>query len=145
MRAVHTEHSSPEDLYTDISQAAVRAVNDIKNFKACIEEPVNQEVLKDARQSREKSGEGIKSWLVTQHPNWLEKSVVTGVKELRLEEEAVTDTEGNGDNVQEDIPAIVAKFKEQHIGIEVTMNPEGSELNVCTLPRTIDNGSILSL
>ncbi|MCJ1243279.1 hypothetical protein MMC30_000476 [Trapelia coarctata] len=135
MRAVHTEHSSPEDLYTDISQAAVRAVDDIKSFTAYIEESANQEVLKNARQSREKSGEGIKSWLVTQHPNWLERTVVTGVKELKLEEEAATDAENNGDNVQEDIPAIVAKFKEQHAEIDVAMNPEGSMLTV-SLPSS---------
>ena len=145
MRAVHTEHSSPEDLYTGISHAALKAVNDIKSFTACIEEPRNQEVLTNARQRREKSGEGIKSWLVTQHPNWLDKTVVTGVKELKLEEEAVSDAEGNGDNIQEDIPAIVAKFKEQHAEIEVAMNPEGSNLNVCILCGIIDNDDMLSL
>jgi len=145
IRALHTQHSSPEDLYADIERAAMRTVNDIKIFIACMEEPTKQDVLKTARQSREKSGEGIKSWLVNQHPNWLEKTVETGVKELNIEEDAVSDAERYGDNVQEDIPTIVAKFKEQHAGIDVALNPEGTKLNVRKLPSIVGDDSMLSL
>lgn len=145
MRAVHTQHSSPEDLYADVERAAMEAVHDIKTFIACMEEPTNQDVLTAARQSRGKSGEGIKSWLVNQHPSWLEKTVETGVKELKIEEDALSDAEKHGDNVQEDIPAIVAKFKERHGGIELALNPEGTKLNVRKLPSIVGDDSVLSL
>lgn len=145
MRAVHAQYASPEDLYASIERAALRAVNDIKTFTACIEEPTNQDVLKNARQSRGKSAKGIKSWFVTQHPHWLEKTVETGVKELKIEEDAVSDAERYGDNVQEDIHAIVAKFKEQHTGIDVALNSEGTKLNVRRLPSIVGDDGMLSL
>lgn len=145
MRAVHAQHSSPEDLYASIERAAMRAVNDIKTFTACIEEPTNQDVLRNARQSQGKSAKGIKSWLVTQHPHWLEKTVETGVKELKIEEDAVSDAERYGDSVQEDIHAIVAKFKEQHAGIDVALNSEGTKLNVRRLPSIVGDDGMLSL
>lgn len=145
MRAVHAQPSSPENLYASIERAAMRAVNDIKTFTACMEEPTNQDVLQNARQSRGNSAKGIKSWLVTQHPNWLEKTVETGVKELKIEEDAVSDAERYGHNVQEDIPAIVAKFKEQHAGIDVALNSEGTKLNVRKLPSIVGDDGMLSL
>lgn len=145
MRAVHTQPFSPEELYIAIQQAASKAVEDIKIFTTCIEEPANQQVLTNARQSREMSGEDIKSWLVTQHPGWLEKTVETGVKELKLEEEAAAEPEGKVENTEEDVATIVARFGEEHPDIDVTVNPEGSNLIVRLLSIILVDDRMLSL
>jgi hypothetical protein len=98
MRSVHNDHASPEDLYADISQTAMKSVENIKTFTAYVASPESQEILLKARDAREKSGDGVASWLVTQHPNWLDRPATNRVKDAKVEEEGDKGTPGGVTN-----------------------------------------------
>ena len=129
MRAIHVEHSSPEELYTDISRTAVKAVTNIRNFTAVLQEPHNQAVLLKAKESDAGSNDGIMTWLVTQHPKWLDK-LENETKELRLDGGAGQDGDDGEELQQEDVPTVISKFREQHTNLEITIDQERQVLQV---------------
>ena len=129
MRTIHVEHSSPEELYTDISRTAVKAVTNIKNFIAVLQEPYSQEVLLKAKESHAESNEGIMTWLVTQHPKWLDK-LEDDTKDLRLDVGAGQNGDKGEELEQEDVPTIISKFQEEHTNLGITIDQEHRTLQV---------------
>ena len=129
MRAMHVEHSSPEELYLDISQTAVKAVTNIKSFTTVLQEPYSQEVLLKAKKSRAESNEGIMTWLVTQHPKWLVK-LEDDTKELRLDAGLRQDGDKQEQAGQEDMRTIILKFREENTTVDITIDQERQALHV---------------
>lgn len=66
------KQSSPESLYSQFSQVATNAVKDVQDFTELIEGDRSQEILKKAKSSRAEKPDGIRGWMVTEHPDWLE-------------------------------------------------------------------------
>lgn len=64
--------SSPETLYAQFSHVAMTASNDVQEFAKLVECHQSQEILTKANGSRAENSEGIKGWMVTEHPDWLE-------------------------------------------------------------------------
>lgn len=67
-----TTQSSPEILYLQFLHVATNTAKDIQDFTNLIEGDRSQEVLKKAKRSRAEHPEGIRGWMVTEHPDWLE-------------------------------------------------------------------------
>lgn len=131
MRTMHGGHRSREDLYTAISQSAVGAVASVKGFTARIKDLESQHILLKANESRAKNNEGVVDWLVTQHPNWLDRTVENGVKELKFDEQ--DGFEGDiADQVSlQDATEILNKFQDEHPRVDISMDQEAQALNVC--------------
>ncbi len=74
-RVVHPmliKQSSPESLYSQFSQVATDTTNDIQEFVKLIEGDRSQEILNKARSSRVENAQGIRGWMATDRPDWLE-------------------------------------------------------------------------
>ena len=67
-----TAQSSPVTFYSQFLQVATKTAKEIQDFTTMIEGDQSQEVLKKAKRSRSENPEGIRGWLVTEHPDWLE-------------------------------------------------------------------------
>lgn len=67
-----TAQSSPVTFYSQFVQVASKTAKEIQDFTTMIEGDRSQEVLKKAKRSRAENPEGIRNWLVTEHPDWLE-------------------------------------------------------------------------
>ncbi|KAI9700811.1 MAG: hypothetical protein M1836_002180 [Candelina mexicana] len=66
-------HSSPEDLYDDFSKAAVTAATEIKDFRKIFEDRKTMLIFTNGSLSRRGNSEGISTWRVTEHPDWLDR------------------------------------------------------------------------
>lgn len=64
--------SSPVTFYSQFLQVATKTAKEIQDFTTMIEGDRSQEVLKKAKRRRSENPEGIRGWLVTEHPDWLE-------------------------------------------------------------------------
>ncbi|MCJ1401542.1 hypothetical protein MMC11_004758 [Xylographa trunciseda] len=124
MQVMHVEHASPQAFYTDMSQTAMKSITSIQSFSSLIKDSKSQGILIKANESRTKNDQGITGWLVTQHPDWLDRAVQDGVKELRLEEENDVNNESPGTISWEDATPVLDKFREKHPSIEVLMDHE---------------------
>ncbi|MCJ1390495.1 hypothetical protein MMC18_003355 [Xylographa bjoerkii] len=124
MQVMHVEHHSPEALYADISQTAMKSIASIQSFTSLMKDSKSQDVFVKANASRTKNNEGITWWLVTQHPDWLDRAVEEGVKELRLDEEDKANEESLSELSLEDATPVLDKFREEHPGIEIVMDHE---------------------
>ncbi|MCJ1472740.1 hypothetical protein MMC13_001389 [Lambiella insularis] len=137
MQTIHSDYRSPEDLYAAISQAAVAAVSGIKGFATLVREAKSQEILVKASESRVKNNEGVVDWLVTQHPDWLDRTVEEGVKQLRLDEDG-QESDIAGQVGQEDVTTVQNKFRDEHPGIDVSHDQGANTLNLhLPLPASI--------
>lgn len=67
-----TAQSSPVTFYSQFLQAATKTAKEIQDFTTMIEGDRSQEVLKKAKRRRSENPEGIRGWLVNEHPDWLE-------------------------------------------------------------------------
>lgn len=67
-----TTQSSPVTFYSQFVNVATKTAKDIQDFKNLVEGDRSQEMLKKAKRSRAENPEGIRGWMVTEHPDWLE-------------------------------------------------------------------------
>ena len=67
-----TNQSSPETFYSRFVHVATNTAKDIQEFSNLIKGDRSQEVLKKAKKSRDEHPEGIRGWMVNEHPDWLE-------------------------------------------------------------------------
>ena len=87
-------------------------------------------IMQRAEESRLQNAEGIMAWLVTQHDDWLDKSVEDNVRELRLTSEEVKDEDpGNGTNTEE-LRLLLKKFQDDHVEVEASLNEEDQKIEV---------------
>ena len=130
MQVMHVEQPSPETLYTDVSQSAKKSIASIQSFAILVKDSKSQEILVKANGSRMRNKEGITGWLVTQHPNWLDRAIENGVKEMRLDEAGDTNGENPSDVLLEDPTSILDKFREEHPGVDLSMVQESKSIKV---------------
>ncbi len=122
LRPIHAEPSSPETLFAEFHKAATGAVNNVKHFKALIQDQDSQQVLLRARESKAKNADGIQNWLVSQHADWLDVPLVRGAKELKIEEE---EKESTPVEIANDyVSSVVQAFKELNTSPEINVNEE---------------------
>ena len=72
LNPMFTVQSSPVTFYSQFVQIATKTAKEIQDFTHMIESDRSQEVLNKAKRSRAENPEGIKGWLVNEHPDWLE-------------------------------------------------------------------------
>ena len=72
-----------------MSRAATTAVKNIQNFQNTMRDVKSKEVLQRAKDSRAQNPDGIRTWEVTEHADWLETRAEVDVKELRIREKSV--------------------------------------------------------
>lgn len=72
LNPMFTVQSSPVTFYSQFFHSATKTAKEIKDFTEMIESDRSQEVFKKAKRSRAENPEGIRGWLVNEHPDWLE-------------------------------------------------------------------------
>ncbi|MCJ1431092.1 hypothetical protein MMC27_000442 [Xylographa pallens] len=129
MQIMHVEHHSPEALYIDISQTAIRSIARIQSLTSLVKDSRSQEVFVRANESRTKNEEGITGWLVTQHPDWLDRAVEDGVKDMKIDEDQTND-ESHINLSLDDVTSVIHRFREEHPLVEVLVDQELKSIKV---------------
>lgn len=62
---------SPEALFHDFSVSASTANKEVQEFRRLMVDEESKKVMEQARKSRSENPQGIRPWLVTEHPDWL--------------------------------------------------------------------------
>lgn len=86
--------------------------------------------MQRAEESRQQNDQGIMAWLVTQHDDWLDKSVEDNVRELRLASEEVREDDNSKVFKTEDIQSLLKKIQDEHVDLEVSHNEEDQRIDV---------------
>lgn len=60
-----------EALFHEFSGSASTANKEVQEFRQLMLDEESKKVLEQARKSRAENPQGIKPWLVTEHPDWL--------------------------------------------------------------------------
>ncbi|KFZ05773.1 hypothetical protein V501_08048 [Pseudogymnoascus sp. VKM F-4519 (FW-2642)] len=68
-----TKQASPEILFQQLSQAALTANSEVKQFREIMENPQSRQLFEHASQSRAKNPAGITPWRITDDPDWLKR------------------------------------------------------------------------
>ncbi|OBT87851.1 hypothetical protein VE02_02126 [Pseudogymnoascus sp. 03VT05] len=68
-----TKQASPEILFQQLSQAALVANSEVKQFRETMENPQSRQLFEHASQSRAKNPAGITPWRITDDPDWLRR------------------------------------------------------------------------
>ncbi|KAH8821538.1 hypothetical protein F5884DRAFT_850761 [Xylogone sp. PMI_703] len=68
-----SKQPSPEVLFREFSKSAVTANQEVQQFQRLMTSEESQRILEHAKQSRAANPDGIKPWLVTDHPDWLKR------------------------------------------------------------------------
>ena len=132
MQIMHVEHPSPEAFYIEISQTAAESFARIQRFTSLVQDSRGQSIFARAIESRTKNEEGVTGWLVTQHPDWLDRAVEDGVKKLNLAEDQTND--GSRRNFSsEDVTSALDSFRETHPLVEVLVENEAKSIKVYML------------
>ncbi|KAI9719766.1 MAG: hypothetical protein M1812_003254 [Candelaria pacifica] len=115
-------HSSPEGLYDDFSKAAVTAATEIKDFRDYFQDRRSRLAFRNSAISRRNNPEGISTWRVTEHPDWLERDG----EGQPTEEDGVEEVEDGSEDGQgeQDVSSVVEEFTNSHPGLKVQYNKE---------------------
>ncbi|KFZ07923.1 hypothetical protein V502_09660 [Pseudogymnoascus sp. VKM F-4520 (FW-2644)] len=68
-----TKQASPEILFQQLSNAAMVANSEVKQFREIMENPQSRHLFEHASQSRSQNPAGITPWRITDDPNWLKR------------------------------------------------------------------------
>ena len=83
-------------------------------------ESKSKDVLQRAKDSQAQNPEGIQTWMVTEHADWLERRAEDDVKELRIREKSV----GEDQMRVEEIRTAVEKFNASRGSVLATVEGE---------------------
>lgn len=110
-------HTTPEDLYSVFSQKATVTGKEIRAFTDAYNDPAYREYLEMAKKSKTSDADGIRPWLISEHPDWME------VKKEEVEEEMGMKSSISGATtglaVPQDVNLIMERFHEQYEGIDI--------------------------
>ena len=134
---IHAEHSSPTNLYAELSRVATDAVADIKDFTEYAQDSKTQEILKKAKEAKgnDDSG-GVTNWVVAQHSKWLEKPMTAEYQKPETEDE---DMDGDKTLLKAsavDPTAVVDEFREGHPDVDVVLDQESQKIKVPLSPQS---------
>ena len=95
-----------------------------------MENSQSQEVLQRAKDSRAAEPDGIRPWMVNEHPDWLE------VRSLDVESETLAHGINHGglEQAGQDPSTILDKFKSDHPGLDVNFQEGSSKIIEVSLP-----------
>ena len=127
MRPLQAEHASPELLYADFAKAATGAARGLQDFTALMRDAQSNEIRAWVKERTDSSDDGIVNWLVTQHPDWLQRPVLSprGPPKAEEGEQRVKKV---GEGVEED----VKEFVEAHPGTSVHLDAANKMIEVGT-------------
>ncbi|MCJ1486524.1 hypothetical protein MMC06_006701 [Schaereria dolodes] len=128
VRPVHTHQATPEDLYTSLSRSASTAVNNVRSFKKIIQDPQNQALFIKAKERRILDQEGIRGWSVTQHEDWLDRSVEDSVQELKLDDADEKAVDVDGASNRESVESIIDKFRANQPSTMITQDNKSGQI-----------------
>jgi hypothetical protein len=127
---IHAEHNSPETLFSEFRSAATEAVKNVRSFQEKMREPRTKQILEHVKDSKEQNSEGIETWLVSQHEDWLDQpalrsanDIQAGGPKVRLEDQAIGQD-------QPSISQVVQKFKAEHPEASIQLNEDKRTINV---------------
>ena len=88
-------------------------------------------MLQRAKDSRAAEPDGIRPWIVSEHPDWLE------VRSLDDESEVIADgiNHGSIDQAGQDPLTILDKFKADHPALDVNFQKGSSKIIEVSIPR----------
>ena len=131
MNSVLLDSLSPDQLHSNFSQAANGAAQAIKHFTQLVEDSKTKEVMEKAKESRAKNLEGISSWKVTEHEDWLDANQENGNDDSGKEEDVFA--EAGGSISVESVNAVLEKYHSTHEGIEVSLDEDSRTVTVSYL------------
>ncbi|KAI9846784.1 MAG: hypothetical protein M1837_003633 [Sclerophora amabilis] len=145
-----TLYRSPEELFIDFSLSATVAAKDVKAYSQYMTSAASRSVLEYASASRKNNQTGIRPWVVTEHPHWLEweeKDNGSDGKTTELGGENASDVDdstlGMGDS--DAVEQAVLGFKEAHPKFDINFNKMEKSINcvlqVPTLHLRIQEGT----
>ena len=112
------------------SQNALDTGKEIRNLADLMENSQSQEVLQRAKDSRAAEPDGIRPWMVNEHPDWLE------VRTLDVENETLPHGTNHTslDQAGQDPSTILEKFKADHAGLDANFQEGSSKIIEVSLP-----------
>ena len=135
---IHTEHSSPTNLYAELSRVATDVVADIKDFTEYVQDSKTQEILKKAKETKGNDGDGgIPNWLVTQHSKWFEKPTEIEYQKSETEDEDTNEEKTLSKASAVDHTAIVDQFRKDHLDVDVVVDQESQKIKVPLFPPVL--------
>ena len=104
-----------------------------------MQDPKNQAVFTRVEESRKQNDQGIMVWLVTQHEDWLDSTVVDEVKDLTLDEDKDDNADGaEGRTLEvgsEGLQPLLQQFREEHPSVQVSVQEKEQQLKVLLYSR----------
>lgn len=112
------------------SQNALETGKEIRHLADLMENSQSQEVLQRAKDSRAAEPDGIRPWIVSEHPDWLE------VRSLDVESETLAPgiNHGSLDQAGQNPSTILDKFKADHPRLDVKFQEGSSKIIEVSLP-----------
>lgn len=130
MDSVLIDPPSPDQLHYNFSQAANGAAQAIKQFTQLLEDSKTQEVMEKAKERRMENSEGITSWQVSEHENWLDVKQ-DGNDDVDKEEEGTAEAGDCSD--MKDVNAALDKFRSSHAAVEASLDEDSRKVTVSYL------------
>ena len=112
--------------------SAAVGTRNLQNFTKLMQDPKNQDVFTRVEESRKQNDQGIMVWLVTQHEDWLDSTVVDEVKDLNLDEDK-DDNEDGAEGRTVEVGSVLQKFREEHPSVQVSVQEKEQQLKVSSL------------
>ena len=111
-------------------------MNNVRSFKKIIQDPQNQALFIKAKERRILDQEGIRGWSVTQHEDWLDRSVEDSVQELKLDDADEKAVDVDGASNRESVESIIDKFRANQPSTMITQDNKSGQITVCcVLPK----------
>ena len=109
--------------------SAAVGTRNLQNFTKLMQDPKNQDVFTRVEESRKQNDQGIMVWLVTQHEDWLDSTVVDEVKDLNLDEDK-DDNEDGAEGRTVEVGSVLQKFREEHPSVQISVQEKEQQLKV---------------
>ena len=111
------QHATPEDLYSAFAQKVTSTGKDLRAFTDAYDDPTYREYLKTAQESKTTDADGIRPWLISEHPDWME------IKKEEVEEDMNRMSGKSGvsgtASVPQDVQQMLEHFRERYEGIHI--------------------------
>ena len=112
----------------------------MRDFQGKMKDQKTKEILGKAKDSREQTSDGpIESWLVSQHADWLDQTVVRSANNVKVEEEAQGEEQAD-QKPEETIAQTVQKFMAAHTDLTVKLDEAKRHINVISLIGALRTG-----
>ncbi|KAL8861492.1 MAG: hypothetical protein Q9178_002016 [Gyalolechia marmorata] len=122
--------TSPEELYTTFAKNVTRTQTDVQEFRKLYHDGKSKEIFERAAKSRSQYSGDIRGWRVTEHEDWLDLRDLDIPRDVRAER-AGPDSNSPPDPSVEDLRAAVEQFKNNHPGIDASLDNDIKDITVC--------------